>query len=89
MASVAAGLIGLVLILTTVAVHYEALRLMGRATARRSIQPRVKVLLVILGCMTAHLIEIAIYAVAYGLVLRAPGLGSIEGLFTGTTTDLI
>lgn len=89
MTSALAALIGVALILITVAVHYEALRLMGRATARRNILPRLKVLLVILGCLLAHLVEIAIYAVAYGLVLRAPIFGSIEGLFTGTPSDLL
>ncbi|MBN2761224.1 MAG: two pore domain potassium channel family protein [Rhodobacteraceae bacterium] len=89
MASALAGVIGLALILTTVAVHYEALRLLGRAMAGSRMRPRVKVLLVILGCIAAHLVEILIYAAAYGLVLRSPSLGNIEGLFTGTATELI
>lgn len=89
MASALAGAIGLALILTTVAVHYEALRRLGRAMAGSRIRPRVKVLLVILGCIAAHLVEILIYAAAYGLVLLSPTLGNIEGLYTGTATDLI
>lgn len=89
MAAVIAGLIGLALVLVTVAIHYEALRILGRAMAGSRIRPRVKVMVVILGCMTAHLVEILIYAAALALVLRAPALGSIEGLFTGTATDLI
>jgi hypothetical protein len=89
MMSALAAVIGLALILTTVAVHYEALRQLGRAMAGSRIRPRVKVLVVILGCLAAHLLEIMIYAAALAALLQVPALGNIEGLFAGTATDLI
>lgn len=73
----------------TALVHYEALRLTGRAVARMTIRPRQRVLVVIFACMAAHLVEILLYALAFALVLPFPDFGSIEGSFVPSVQDFV
>ena len=67
----------LLLIITSVLFHYEALRLIGGTAARVS-QHRRAVLVVIFGVVAAHLVEILVYALAMYLGHRL-GLGALVG----------
>jgi hypothetical protein len=53
------------------------------------VQGRKRMLVVIGACLAAHLLEVALYAMAYAVLLRFDGFGGIEGLFTGTATDYL
>jgi hypothetical protein len=54
------------LVLATCLIHYEGLRILSRAlNATTALPERRKVLLGILGVFTIHIVEIALYAVAY------------------------
>lgn len=73
----AAALAFAMLALTT-AFHYEALRLLERAAAGRSVsQGRAVGFLITL--VAVHLAEVALYAVAYGLGANVFGLGTLGG----------
>lgn len=80
-------LIAALLITGTVLVHYEALRLTGRLLPRLPIRPRQRVLVVIAICFAAHLVEIALYAMAFAALLARVGFGQIEGAFAATALD--
>lgn len=67
----------LLLIISCVLFHYEALRLIG-GTAASVTQHRRAVLVVIFGVVAAHLVEILVYALAMYLGHRL-GLGALVG----------
>ena len=79
-------LIALAVVGGTIAVHYEALRAMSAVITRAPGPLRARVLLVVLGCFAAHVVEIGIYALAYA-ALDYVGLGSIEGRLEGRAID--
>jgi len=79
--------VGTVLICTTVLVHYEVLRMTGRLIRHLPIRPRQGVLVVILACLAAHLVEIGLYAIAFAALHERPGFGSIEGEFVEGALD--
>ncbi len=75
------------LIAGTVLLHYEALRMTGKLLPRLPIRPRQRVLVVIAVCFTAHLVEIALYAVVFAALHAREGFGTIEGEFAATALD--
>ena len=68
------------LVIVCVLMHYEALRLIGRAAVAIR-DHRRSVLVVIFGVVAAHLAEITLYAVALWLG-HALGLGALSGTTT-------
>lgn len=77
-------LIGSVMVLLTIVLHYEALRLISVIVSEWDRPARLRVLVVVIGCFVAHLLAIACYAVVYG-VIESLGLGELQG----TTEDPI
>jgi hypothetical protein len=61
-----------------VTLHYEAIRLLGRFVGRSSIG-RQRVLIVVIGLLAAHVIEIWFFAGAYLGLSYWPELGEISG----------
>jgi hypothetical protein len=75
------------LVLATVYVHYEGLSLISRLVSRVS-HGRTRVFYVVLGTLSAHFIEIFLYALGYlaaeslGVgTISDPPVGSFRGLF--------
>mgnify|MGYP007095796018 CR=1 FL=1 len=60
-------LVTLSIILIVVLIHYETLRLLSTYLPKLSIQPRLRILIVIYGTFCAHLLEIALFGVGYYL----------------------
>lgn len=71
-----AFLVTMSLIVVCVLVHYEALVIVSEWLERRIVLRRIRMVLVILGVMTAHLVEIWIFAFGY-LVLGRLHLGEL------------
>jgi len=73
-----------------VLLHFEALRLMIAGLKRLKLSPRVGILSVIFGLLAIHLVEIAIFGVAGGVLIHwhGPGVGGLTGDFTGTALDV-
>jgi hypothetical protein len=86
--SVFAILVGLGLVLSTVLIHYEVLRGISLLIPKLSIPPRGRILVVIGGVLVAHMIEICLYAIAYGL-MHDTRLGFITGEFVGEAADFL
>lgn len=71
------ALVCLILLVLTTIIHYEVLRGLAVLLPDMSIKPRARLIVVILVTFVAHLVEIALYAIAiYGLV-RFGGLGTL------------
>jgi hypothetical protein len=67
----------LLLLVATTVIHYEVLRLLTTALALLRIQPRVKLIVVIVAAFGAHATEILLYGLAYYLLATHLGRGSM------------
>ncbi len=59
--------------------HYESLRILGK-TLGAHVHKRIGVLLVMIGLLIAHGLEIWVFALGYMLADWAPDMGSISGI---------
>ena len=71
--------IALIVVVGTAMVHYELIRRMDRF-ARRSVRPYPALLVVIIGLIALHLLEIAAYAGTFALAVGPLALGAFHGL---------
>lgn len=71
-----------------VVLHYEALRFLSR-TVGVHVHKRIGVLIVMLGLLVAHVIEIIIFALGYMLMQHGMALGHITGMDEGNLFDFI
>src|SRR5690606_30230300 len=76
-------IIALVLMAATILIHYEALRQTTVFQRRVHFVPRRRILIVIVACLVAHLLEIWVYAAALAVMASIPGFGAIVGSFDG------
>jgi hypothetical protein len=81
--------VGILLVLATVMVHYEALRLISLLLPHLKIQPRLRILVVIYGVILAHTIEVWIFAFAYFLLSEHLSMGTFTGLPTTHFFDYV
>ena len=83
--------IGIPLVILTILVHYEILRITYNALSRLTIRPRQRIIVVILVAFVAHIIEIWLYAGAYFVLHRAElgSFGSLGGAFSGRVVEYV
>jgi hypothetical protein len=67
------------LVLATVLIHYETLRLASAWLPRLQIPPRQRIIAVILATFCAHTVEIWLHAMAYYILADHLGIGSLGG----------
>lgn len=77
-----------VVVTLCVALHYEALRFLGRMLGMH-VHKRIGVLLVMLGLLLAHVLEIWIFAIGYMFVQQGVGFGYISGMENGNFMDYV
>lgn len=82
-----ATILTLVLMVASVFVHYEILRLLSNAIPRMRGWPRGRLEIVISVAMVAHIIEISLFAVAYWAMQNHLELGEIVGRLEGDWLD--
>lgn len=70
-----------------VIIHYEILYHLSTFIPRMKIKHRLRIVFGVLGALTAHALEIWIFAFAYYFMDHAEGWGHFEGDFTGTLFD--
>jgi hypothetical protein len=75
------------LVIATVMLHYEALRLVSGVIPRLAIPPRSRILVVLAAVFIAHFAEISLYAVVYYVLQTRLGSGSLGGLVEGDGLD--
>ncbi len=71
-----------------VVLHYEALRFLSR-TVGVHVHKRIGVLVVMLGLLVAHVLEIIIFALGYLVIQHGAELGYISGMDGGNFLDFI
>jgi hypothetical protein len=75
------------IVVICVTVHYEALRVLG-LTLGAHIHKRIGILLVMLGLLIAHMIEIWIFALGYRIAaVETTGLGHLIGIDNPSAFD--
>ena len=78
-----------VLVMLTVLIHYEILRLLTDWLPNLRIPPRSKLLFVIAGSFLAHTIEVWLYALALYLLAFDTALGRLSGEFAGAFPEYL
>lgn len=82
-----AVVISLLLVGSTVIIHYELLRATSAFASRIGMPQRIKILLVLAGVLVAHLAEVSLYAVAYYACEQWGGFGRLDGKLEGGALD--
>ena len=67
------------LVLATVGIHYEALRLISALLPHLKIRPRAQIIVIIVGAFAAHTAEVWLYAIAFLVLDRFAELGHLTG----------
>ena len=78
------------LVSASVMMHYETLRLLNdRLSKTELISTRAKVLAALVGAMASHLLQIAVFALAFWLLRDKFGMGGFGGTFEDSLTSFL
>ena len=69
----------LLLVASTIAIHYEVLRYTSNNLAHLRVPPRMRIIIILTAALISHVIHCLIYAFAYLGLERIGGFGSIYG----------
>lgn len=72
------------IIALAVVIHYEFLHQSNQLMPRLQLRHRYRMLFGVFSALLAHIIEVWIFALAYYLMDRAPGWGSLGGDYDGS-----
>lgn len=75
------------LMIASVLIHYETLRLTSDYIPRMLIGPQTRILVVLTAIMFVHVAVISLYALAYYMMSVRLGIGSMHGEFKGEALD--
>jgi len=75
-----------VLLVATTVIHYEVLRMLAAGLPRLAMPARAKLMIVIFGAFVAHAAEIFLYAVAFYLLVRYLGAGTLGDAIRSSLT---
>lgn len=78
-----------VLVMTTILVLYETLRLTSEHLAELPVPPRWRIIAVVLTAFVGHTIAVWVYAGAYWLLVLKLGLGAFSGVSIETFEDCL
>lgn len=78
---IVAMIFAMLLVLMTVLIHYECLRMISISVPRLVMPPRLRIVLVVIGVFFAHTVEVWCYAIAYYLLADRLGIGTFGGEF--------
>ena len=81
--------VNLLVIGLAVAIHYEFLRGVSALMPRLAFPHRSRIILGVFGALTAHAVEVWIFAGAYYLMHHAEGWGYLAGNFDGSLLDCV
>lgn len=82
-------LVNVVIIATTVAIHYEFLHRMTLLMPRLKMLHRFRIVLGVFVALTAHAVEVWIFGISYFFMNRAEDWGYLEGNFDGSLMDCV
>ncbi|MBC3767923.1 potassium channel family protein [Neptunicella marina] len=72
-----------------VAIHFEMLSLLTRFLPHLPLRPRHKIMVGVLYCLTAHAVEVWIFAFAYYFMNKAGYWGAFTGAFDHSLLDCV
>lgn len=82
-----ATLLNTLLVCVVVVIHNEALIRLSRVLTRLRQSHHFRLTIAVLGCLTAHALEVWIFATAFYFMHHAEGWGQLLGNFSGTMLD--
>jgi hypothetical protein len=85
-------LLSLTCLISCVGIHYECFRLLSARVPRLRVQERWRMILVITGAITAHLVEIGVFAAGMAFLHQLPvswGVGELKGAIPGYAPDYL
>jgi Ion channel len=82
-------LVNLSVIGIVVALHYEFLRQISRILPKLKIRHRLRIVLGVFAALTAHAIEVWIFALSFFLMHHAENWGQLQGNLEGTFFDYV
>ncbi len=82
-------LINCLVIALAVIIHYEFLYRFTELMPRLAIRHRMRIVIGVFGALTAHAVEVWIFATSYYLMHHAKGWGYLEGNFDGDFLDFV
>ena len=77
---IVAVLVAIALVMATCSLHYAMLRWLSGGMATISMPPGLRVFVMMVVALAAHVAEIGLYAVTYALAEGALGIGGVDGL---------
>jgi hypothetical protein len=81
--------INIFVIAVTVMIHYEFLHQVTLLMPRMTIRHRFRIVMGVFVALTAHAVEIWIFALSFYLMNNAEGWGYLDGNFAGTFMDCV
>ena len=81
--------VNLFVIALAVMIHYEFLHQVTRLMPRVKIPHRFRIVMGVFVALTAHAVEVWIFAISFFLMHEADGWGYLEGNFAGTLMDCV
>jgi len=82
-------IINCVIVASAVLIHYEFLYHMTKLIKRMQIGHRYRIVLGVFGALSAHAVEVWIFALAFYFMHKSDGWGHFEGNFSGTLMDCV
>lgn len=82
-------LVNSLVIALTVMIHYEFLYRFTILMPRMRVRHRFRIVLGVFGALSAHAIEVWIFAISFYFMHNAEGWGHLEGNFTGELLDFV
>ncbi len=82
-------LVNTAVIVTAVMIHYEFLYRFTLLMPRLNVRHRFRIVIGIFAALSAHAVEVWIFALTYYWMHHAPGWGHFEGNFSGTVLDCV
>ncbi len=80
-------LVNMLVVVVAVVIHYECLLRLNNLLPHLKVWHRFRIVFGVLGAMAAHAIEVWAFALAYFLMIKRAGWGTLAGNFDGTLTD--
>ena len=80
-------LVNVIVVAVVVAIHYEFLSRLSASRASPHFHHRVGIVFGVFGALTAHAVEVWVFAFAYYLMHHSPGWGTLAGEFSGSLLD--
>jgi hypothetical protein len=81
--------VNLLVIVTAVMIHYEFLYRFTLLMPRMSVRHRFRIVIGVFGALTAHAVEVWIFALSFYWMHKADGWGTLDGNFGGSLLDCV